>query len=157
MSSTGAMRRSAAAKKRMAASEDLADAEFVFEHDMPKRTTITAYYAMFHAARALVMARGYVEKSHYCLLVGFRAFYGQEGEGRELARGIERARVLRENADYHAEFSQESAQAALDVARRFPFRRRDPAPGAASGLTFGWAPSVASSMRELGSAPALPG
>jgi hypothetical protein len=49
-----------------AAREDLADAEFVFEHDMLKRTTITAYYAMFHAARALVLARGYVEKSHYC-------------------------------------------------------------------------------------------
>jgi uncharacterized protein (UPF0332 family) len=102
-----------------AAREDLADAEFVFEHDMLKRTTITSYYAMFHAARALVLARGYVEKSHYCLLVAFRAFYGDEGEGRELARGIEQARVLRENADYHAEFSRESAQAALDVARRF--------------------------------------
>jgi uncharacterized protein (UPF0332 family) len=102
-----------------AAREDLSDAEFVFAHDMPKRTTITAYYAMFHAARAMVMARGYVEKSHYCLLVGFRAFYGQDGEGRELARGIEQARVLRENADYHAEFSRESAYAALDVARRF--------------------------------------
>jgi hypothetical protein len=34
-----------------AAREDLSDAEFVFAHDMPKRTTITAYYAMFHAAR----------------------------------------------------------------------------------------------------------
>jgi uncharacterized protein (UPF0332 family) len=102
-----------------AAREDLADAEFVFEHDMPKRTTITAYYAMFHAARALVMAAGYVEKSHYCLLVAFRAFYGEDGEGRELARGIERARVLRENADYLAEFSEESARAALEVARRF--------------------------------------
>jgi uncharacterized protein (UPF0332 family) len=102
-----------------AAREDLADAEFVFEHDMLKRTTITAYYAMFHAARALVLARGYVEKSHYCLLVAFRAFYGGEGEGRELARGIERARALRESADYHAEFSQESAEAALEVARRF--------------------------------------
>ncbi len=65
------------------------------------------------------LARGYVEKSHYCLLVAFRAFYGDEGEGRELARGIERARVLRENADYNAEFSRESAGAALQVARRF--------------------------------------
>jgi uncharacterized protein (UPF0332 family) len=102
-----------------AACEDLADAEFVHEHRMHKRTTITAYYAMFHAARALVLARGYVEKSHYCLLVAFRAFYGTEGEGRELARGIERARVLRENADYNAEFGEESAEAALEVARRF--------------------------------------
>lgn len=50
-----------------AAREDLADAEFLAMHDMPKRTTITAYYAMFHAARAAIMAKGYVEKSHFCL------------------------------------------------------------------------------------------
>lgn len=102
-----------------AAREDLKDAEFVFSHGMLKRTTITAYYAMFHTARALVLAKGYVEKSHYCLLVAFRAFYGDDPTGQELARGIERARVLRENADYHAQFSMESAEAALVVARRF--------------------------------------
>jgi len=102
-----------------AAREDLADAEFLAVSGMPKRTTITAYYAMFHAARAAILARGYVEKSHYCLLVAFRELYASDGEGLQLARGIERARVLRENADYHAEFSTEAAEAALVVARRF--------------------------------------
>ena len=102
-----------------AAREDLADAEFLFEHEMPKRTTITAYYSMFHAARAGVLAKGYAEKSHYCLLAAFREFYAEDDEGSELARGIERARFLRENADYHAEFSMESARAVLEVTRRF--------------------------------------
>ncbi|MDZ4169944.1 MAG: HEPN domain-containing protein [Coriobacteriia bacterium] len=74
---------------------------------------------MFHAARAAILAKGYVEKSHYCLLVAFRELYGANREGVELARGIERARVLRENADYRAEFSDEAAQAALTFARRF--------------------------------------
>jgi hypothetical protein len=32
-----------------------------------KWATIQAYYAMFHAARALLYAEGYREKSHYCL------------------------------------------------------------------------------------------
>lgn len=102
-----------------AACEDLADAEFLALNGMSKRTTITAYYAMFHAARAAILAKGYVEKSHHCLLVAFRAFYGSDSEGVQLARGIERARILRENADYHAEFSAEAAEAALFVARRF--------------------------------------
>jgi uncharacterized protein (UPF0332 family) len=75
-----------------AAREDLADAEFLFEHEMPKRTTITAYYSMFHAARAGVLAKGYAEKSHYRLLVAFREFYDEDDEGSEPARGIERAR-----------------------------------------------------------------
>ena len=101
------------------AKQDLADAEFLAANDMPKRTTITAYYAMFHAARAAVLSKGYAEKSHYCLLVAFRELYASEGEGLELARGIERARVLRENADYLAEFSTEAAEATLIVARRF--------------------------------------
>ena len=74
---------------------------------------------MFHAARAAVLSKGYAEKSHYCLLVAFRELYASEGEGLELAQGIERARVLRENADYLAEFSTEAAEATLIVARRF--------------------------------------
>lgn len=102
-----------------AAREDLADAEFLAVNEMPKRTTITAYYSMFHAARAAILAKGYAEKSHYCLLVAFRELYAAEDEGLELARGIERARVLRENADYLAEFSAEGAEAAVVVARRF--------------------------------------
>lgn len=101
------------------ARDDLADAEFLAKHDMPKRTTTTAYYAMFHAARAAVLARGYVEKSHFCLLVAFRELYGKDDVGRELASGIERARMLRENADYLAEHSADAATATLVVARRF--------------------------------------
>ncbi len=102
-----------------AAREDLADSEFLFRHEMPKRTIITAYYSMFHAARAAVLTKGYAEKSHYCLLVAFREFYAGDDESRQLAQGIERARLLRENADYQAEFTMDSAQAALVVARRF--------------------------------------
>lgn len=102
-----------------AASADLRDAEKLLELGMIKRATITAYYAMFHAARAAVLARGYAEKSHYCLLVAFREFYGGDAEGRGLASGIERARVLRENADYFGEFSADAADASVVVARRF--------------------------------------
>lgn len=74
---------------------------------------------MFHSARAAVLAKGYAEKSHYCLLVAFRELYAADVEGLELARGIERARVLRENADYHAEYSADAADAMLVFARRF--------------------------------------
>lgn len=101
------------------AQADLADAEKLLQLDMDKRTTITAYYAMFHAARAAVLQRGYVEKSHHCLLVAFRELYATTDEGHELARGIERARVLRENADYQGDFSHDAAEASVQVARRF--------------------------------------
>lgn len=109
----------AAVREIAAAHEDASDAESMLEGGQWKRLTVTAYYAMFHAARALVMNAGFVEKSHYCLGVAFRELHGQTGEGRELAMGLERARVLRENADYRSDFDEAGARAALTVALRF--------------------------------------
>jgi uncharacterized protein (UPF0332 family) len=100
------------------AREDLEGADILLDHGQWRRATATAYYAMFHAARALVLSRGYAEKSHYCLLVAFRHFHGDSEEGRELARGIETARVLRENADYEGTASEESARDVATVAHR---------------------------------------
>ena len=101
------------------AREDLADVGLMLEHARWKRATITGYYAMFHAGRALVLDKGYAEKSHYCLLVAFRELFGDSDEGRELASALERARQLRENADYHSEFSEDGARAVSSVALRF--------------------------------------
>ena len=47
-----------------AATEDMADSIAMLEQARWKRATITAYYVMFHSARALVLGRGYAEKSH---------------------------------------------------------------------------------------------
>ena len=74
---------------------------------------------MFHSARALLLSRGYAEKSHYCLLVGFREFFGMTPEGRRFALAIEQARILRENADYHADFSEESARSTESLDKEF--------------------------------------
>ena len=35
---------------------------------------------MFHSAKALVLKKGYREKSHYCLLVALRELYIKSGE-----------------------------------------------------------------------------
>lgn len=101
------------------AREDLASTDILLEHGHWRRAAATAYYAMFHATRALVLQRGYAEKSHYCLLVAFRHFHGGSTEGQALARGIEMARILRENADYDGAASEESARDAATVARKF--------------------------------------
>jgi len=109
----------AAVREMTSAREDLTDVLVMLEHGQWKRVTTTSYYAMFHAARALVLKNGYAEKSHFCLGVAFREFYGDTPQGRELAMGLERARVLREDADYRALFDEAGARAALTVARRF--------------------------------------
>ena len=99
--------------------EDISDAQVMLQHHQWKRLTVTSYYAMFHAARAVVLNAGYVEKSHFCLAVAFREIAADSTEGRELAMGLERARVLRENADYRSDFDESGARAALTVAQRF--------------------------------------
>jgi uncharacterized protein (UPF0332 family) len=37
--------------------------------------TVNAYHAMYHAARTLLLARGYRERNLYCLSAGLRRFY----------------------------------------------------------------------------------
>ena len=101
------------------AREDLTDLDLLLENGRWKRATITGYYAMFHAARALVLDKGYAEKSHYCLVVAFRELYGDTDDGRFLGMALARGRSLRENADYNSEFSKESGSSIATAARRF--------------------------------------
>jgi uncharacterized protein (UPF0332 family) len=84
-----------------------------------KYVTITAYYAMFHAGRALVYSKGYREKSHYYLLVALRALFVEQGLLPEkLITEFHDAMTLREDADYHAQFSKEGAESVLASAKK---------------------------------------
>ena len=53
------------AKEIIAAESDLKDSEDVLTLEKYKIATISAYYSMFHAARALLYSKGYREKSHF--------------------------------------------------------------------------------------------
>lgn len=107
-------------KELSVARSDLLDAKVGYENQRYKWSTIQAYYAMFHAARALVYSRGYREKSHYCLLVALRALFIEEGKlDAQTGRDFLNAMNLREAADYEAEFSQEGAKAVIVSAEKF--------------------------------------
>lgn len=84
--------------------------------DCLKRRGLTRFSAGPDAAqRELDAAR----LDNFCLGVAFRELYGGYPEGSELAMALERARVLRENADYRSEFDEAGAKASLVLARRF--------------------------------------
>lgn len=107
-------------KELRAAGDDLAEARDRFAQGRFKYATITAYYAMFHAARALLYRQKYREKSHRFLLVALEAFYVESGKMTpDLARGFRNAMILREEADYHGDFSEVGAQSAVTMAERF--------------------------------------
>ena len=107
-------------KELSMARSDLSDAKAGFNNQRYKWPTIQAYYAMFHAARALIYSRGYREKSHYCLAIAVRTLFVDEGLMKaQSVRDFLNAMNLRESADYEAEFSQSGAKAVIASAERF--------------------------------------
>jgi len=106
-------------KELEGAQDDLAEAEAGYERGSYKWSTIQSYYAMFHAARALLYSHGYREKSHYCLSVAIRHLFVSRGalDG-TLVDDMDDARALREDADYRTEFSEAGAHHNLNAARR---------------------------------------
>lgn len=107
-------------KEISVARSDLSEAQVGFNNQRYKWSTIQAYYAMFHVARALIYSEGYREKSHYCLGIALRALFVDTGTlNAQLVRDFINAMNLREAADYEADFSQEGAEAVIASAQRF--------------------------------------
>ena len=100
------------------AENDLIEARNRFESEKYKYATITGYYSMFHSARALIYSKGYREKSHYYLLVALNSLFVDAGLlSEELTSEFHDAMILREDADYHGNFTKEGAETVLKAAK----------------------------------------
>jgi len=109
-----------AKKELLAAEEDLAEARDRFGHGKYKYATINAYYAIFHAARALIYSKGYRERSHYCLAVALEALFVDEDLLKSrYVRIFQDTMALREDADYSGSFSKEGASMSISNAGEF--------------------------------------
>jgi len=107
-------------KEISVARSDLFDAKAGYENERYKWSTIQAYYAMFHAARAILFSEGYREKSHYCLAIALRAlFVDNKRMDAQSVRDFLNAMNLREAADYESDFSQAGAKAVIASADKF--------------------------------------
>ena len=106
-------------KELKVALDDLAEAEGGYQRGGYKWSIVQSYYAMFHAARALLYSQGYREKSHYCLSIAMRHLFVSQGALDErLIDDMDDARALREDAEYRAEFSAAGARHNLTAAKR---------------------------------------
>jgi len=112
--------RSLVKKELKTAEQDLVDARDSLNREKYKWSTIQSYYSMFHSARALLYIKNYREKSHYCLIVALRALYVDKKMFlNTLVESLQRAKTLRENADYYDEWSKETAESLLKAAEKF--------------------------------------
>lgn len=107
-------------KELRTAEKDLDDGKEGLEREKYKWSTVQAYYSMFHSARALLYAKNYREKSHYCLIAALRALYvDKKLLPGSLIESLQNGKKLREQADYYDEWSKEGAQVLLSAAEEF--------------------------------------
>lgn len=107
-------------KELKTAEKDFADGKEGLERQKYKWSTVQAYYSMFHSARALLYAKNYREKGHYCLIVALRAFYvDKKLLPQSLIESLQNGKRLREQADYYDDWSKEGAESLLNAAEQF--------------------------------------
>ena len=107
-------------KELKTAEQDLADGNEGFERGKYKWTTIQSYYAMFHAARALLYVKNYREKSHHCLIIALQHLYIKTGKlPAYFVEALGKGKALREDADYYDDWSRIGAEEMLKLAVKF--------------------------------------
>ena len=100
------------------ATSDLESAGISLEKGDYKWATVQAYYSMFHSAKALVLSKGYREKSHMCLLVAFGELFADSLPAKHYER-FRDCMNLRHDADYGLIYSEGSAREVVAWAGEF--------------------------------------
>lgn len=99
---------------------DLDIAQKSFKDKNYKWATIQVYYSMFHSARALIYSKNYREKSHYCLIEAIRFLFVDKKElNYKIIEAFQKAKTLREDADYYGDFSKSNAKDLIIAAKDF--------------------------------------
>ena len=104
------------------AEEKLVAARLLLEEDLVRDAASRAYYAMFHAAYALVRLRGAAPKTHRGLLSTFADEYVRKGAfPQDLFEAFRSGQSLREQGDYEPSQppTPEEAEAVISAAARF--------------------------------------
>jgi uncharacterized protein (UPF0332 family) len=79
---------------------------------------IAAYNSAFHAGRALLFAKGYTERSHFCLGVALKGLY--RGIILDLLNVFDKIRLSRHNVQYGGELVREDEAAfVIEFAQNF--------------------------------------
>lgn len=102
------------------AETDLKTAQVSFKKKDYKWATVQGYYAIFHAARALIYSRKIKEKTHYHLAVAIKVLFVDEYLlSEDLLMELREAMGLREKADYESEYSAKGVRYVTSVAKDF--------------------------------------
>jgi hypothetical protein len=119
---TGDNRRAAIEAEWKRAEEALAEAQLLLDAERPVGATSRAYYAAFHAARALLFSVAVQPRTHQGVRAMVNQHFVRAGQlESRLAQILSQAERAREDADYDATavFTRADAQEWLGKAREF--------------------------------------
>jgi len=108
-----------AGKEMKEAEADLKTSAAQFGLSDFKWTTIQAYYAMFHAAKAVLFKAGFKEKAHYAIGIVLQDFAEKGLLEQKHVEDYKAGIYAREQADYHYAHSKETAKQMLEMAKEF--------------------------------------
>ncbi|MEW6329388.1 MAG: HEPN domain-containing protein [Candidatus Micrarchaeota archaeon] len=111
--------RELSAKEWREAELDMAEAKALLKEKRLKRSTTTSYYAMFHAAKAVLFKLGFREKAHYAIAVVLEDLAKRGKLEMRFADDFRAAMHAREGADYHYSYSEETARSLVSIAGEF--------------------------------------
>ena len=105
--------------------ENLEDAKLMFENGRYKNALNRAYYAIFHAIRAVNIWDGFDASKHSSVIAHFNQFYVHEGKfDRDTYKLIDSAYRIREKCDYSDFFIASKEDAEKQIANAEEFIKR---------------------------------
>ena len=106
----GLIKKNLDAKKRVerelvSANKFLNSSKNIIKIDEFDSAFLSAYNSCFHFLRALLFYKGYIEKSHYCLIEALKSLYSNEKILLELLETFDKIRQARHEIQYGGIFS----------------------------------------------------
>lgn len=104
------------------AEEEIQASQVLQEKELYYKSIVSAYYTVYHAAKALLLLKCVDPKTHEGVERMFGLYYIKTGEfDTKTGKVLGRLRKMREEADYYPEipFDYEDAKEAISLAREF--------------------------------------
>jgi|YNPNPStandDraft_1061719.scaffolds.fasta_scaffold00274_17 uncharacterized protein (UPF0332 family) len=104
------------------AEEELEVAKILQKKEFYYKSIASAYYAVYHSAKSLLLLKGVDPKTHEGVERMFGMYYIKTGEFNiKIGKAIGRLRKMREEADYYPEipFDYEDSKEAIALAQDF--------------------------------------
>ena len=104
------------------AEEELEVAKILQKKEFYYKSIVSAYYAVYHSAKSLLLLKGVDPKTHEGVERMFGMYYIKTGEfDIKIGKTIGRLRKMREEADYYPEipFDYEDSKEAITLAQDF--------------------------------------